>query len=245
MSRSDSFAECAAVDEHVTEKTIHSFFNAVSCRYDLINSVLSFGGDAGWRRHLIRMAIEGDEESVLDLGAGTGASLGSLLKRKTFRLAVGCDASSRMLSAANQKLGAGASLIHCDFGALPFADHSFDLVTGSFILRSVRDRSFFFRETYRMVKAGGTAAFLELTKPANALFYKWFYRPYLRTVVTRIGGWISGNRGAYEFLSNSIQSFVTGRDLKGELEKAGFRDIVLHELNVGTVSVLTAKKGER
>src|SRR5262245_11120878 len=51
---------------------IAGMFDAIAPRYDLLNHVLSFGIDRGWRRRAIRSLQLSGREIVLDLCTGTG-----------------------------------------------------------------------------------------------------------------------------------------------------------------------------
>ena len=74
---------------HPDAKTIESFFDSISPRYDLLNSLMSFGLDAHWRDRMVRGALTGVERSILDLGVGTGKSLGAYLARMAANAASG------------------------------------------------------------------------------------------------------------------------------------------------------------
>lgn len=221
---------------------IKAIFDSIAGRYDFLNTLLSFGQEEKWRRKLVDFALKGNESAILDLGVGTGRSLNNFLKRKRFELAVGCDFSSGMLQQAKQFLPEGTGLVSCDFHRLPFKDGVFDLVTGSFILRSAQDLNYFFREIYRVLKSGGRAAFLELTKPKNLLFYKLVYQPYLGVVIPAIGRFLTRNGNAYQFLGESIQKFLTGEGIGKVLMKSGFGSMNLRSFNFGAVSMVIAEK---
>lgn len=220
-------------------KKIQSFFNGISKKYDFLNSFLSLGLDHKWRNRLVEAALTGSERSILDLGVGTGRSLGAFLSAHYFERAVGCDFSESMLQASRIRLNSRADLIQCDFHKLPFASGAFDLATGSFVLRSAADSlGSFFLELRRILKQKGRIAFLELTRPANRLFRRLLYEPYLNYYLPAVGRMVSRQPGAYQFLSKSIQSFLEPSDLKKELEKAGFSHITIRRLNFGIATII-------
>ena len=70
-------------------------FDGVAQRYDLTNTVLSFGQDRGWRRATRAALGLRPGERVLDVGAGTGVSTEEL--RRSGAFAVGADLSVGML----------------------------------------------------------------------------------------------------------------------------------------------------
>ncbi|MBI4398723.1 MAG: class I SAM-dependent methyltransferase [Candidatus Omnitrophica bacterium] len=87
---------------------IREIFDRVSGRYDFLNSFLSFGRDKSWRKKAVLEALMGDEESILDIGTGSGAFLEEFLKRHEFERAAGADISEEMLALAKNRLGGKA-----------------------------------------------------------------------------------------------------------------------------------------
>ena len=227
---------------HPDPSTIRSIFNSISDQYDFLNSFLSFGLEFYWRRQMVLQALKDfGADSILDLGAGTGKSLSIFLKARPFQRAVGCDFSDQMLQKAKERLGPSADLIACDFHELPFPSGSFDLVTGSFILRSVQNMSRFLAEAKRMLRGGGKAAFLELTRPRNAFVWQCVYQPYLKFYIPFSGKLLSRHKNAYQFLSQSIQEFPDPVQLKLQFETAGFENVSIKPLSFGAATIIEGK----
>ena len=70
-------AELCTVTRADLDKQPHEvaeMFDGVAERYDLTNTVLSFGQDRGWRRATRAALALRPGERVLDVGAGTGVS---------------------------------------------------------------------------------------------------------------------------------------------------------------------------
>ena len=229
---------------HPDRRTIRSLFNRISSKYDLLNSFLSLGLEHHWRRQAVELSLTGLECSILDLGAGTGKSLAAFLAARRFEQAIGCDFSEDMLERAEKRLGSLASFVVCDFHELPFPSNTFDLVTGSFILRSVQEMGPFLSEVKRVLKAGGKAVFLELTRPANAFIWRCLYWPYLRFYVPLVGQLVSRHENAYQFLSQSIQAFPNPEELRKQFEACGFLDLSLRPLSLGVATLIQGFKGE-
>ena len=82
-------------------------FDGVADRYDLTNTVLSFGQDRGWRRATRAALGLRPGERVLDLGAGTGVSTEELARSGAY--AVGADLSLGMLRAGQRTRPDGAA----------------------------------------------------------------------------------------------------------------------------------------
>ncbi len=222
-------------------KTIQSFFNAIPERYDFLNSFLSLSLDRFWRKKLVQTCLEGSERSILDIGVGTGTSLLEFLKRQDFERVVGCDFSEGMLKAAKEKV-AHAFLLGADLHQLPFQSERFDLITSSFVLRSVKQMDLFLSEVKRVLSKNGKFAFLDLTRPANLFFWNLLYKPYLNFYLPLVGKMISKHRDAYQFLSQSIQTFVDPAALKKKTEDAGFHSVMIQPLTFGIATILTGRK---
>ncbi len=242
---------------HPDRKTIKSLFDAIPSRYDFLNSFFSLGLDGYWRRKLVETALinltpppflppqVGEDKgggSMLDLGIGTGKSLAQFLKTQSFEYSVGCDFSENMLLKSKERLGGGIDLLACDFHDLPFRSETFDLVTGSFILRSVQTMDHFLSEVKRVLKPGRKAVFLELTRPKNRLIWNLAYRPYLNFYIPAVGKLFSKHDHAYQFLSQSIQSFVEPADLKKNLESVGFSDVSYETFSFGSAAIIQGRR---
>lgn len=223
-------------------QSIKKFFNGISGHYDFLNAFLSFGLDHYWRCELVRTVLNfGEHGSILDVGVGTGFSLSRFLARHQFSKAVGCDFSIEMLQKAKMNLNSRAQLAACDFHNFPFENHCFDVVTGSFILRSVQNLNSFFSEVKRVVRPNGKIAFLELTRPKNEIFFKYIYQPYLKFYIPLVGKLIANNQFAYRFLSESIQNFESAGEVKNDLEQVGFKEVTLKVLSFGIATIISAR----
>ena len=225
------------------KETIRNFFNGIASCYDRINSLLSLSLDEYWRRRAVRLVLEGkgSEKSLLDLGVGTGKFLKKFLPQRPWKIAAGVDFADEMLSQAQSKLPAECRLIQADIHDLPFTDESFDLVISSFTLRSVKNRRHFFSEVRRILRLKGKAAFLCLTRP-KSLAGRALYAPYLKFYLPFMGGLISRDPLAYRFLSESIQSFPSPREVGNELESLGFHRVSIFPFTFGISTLIRAEK---
>lgn len=223
------------------KNAIRSFFDEISPRYDFINDVLSLRLDHRWRSRAIKLATDGFETRLLDLGTGTGKFLEAFLRKKAWKLAVGLDFSSRMLERAREEVSEKARFVSGDFHALPFQDESFDLIVSSFALRSVKDMQSFCSELYRLLVPGGKVALLCLTRPRKGLFNLLYY-PYLNLYLPALGKFLSGHAEAYQFLSQSIQHFQDPTKTVGWLKRVGFESIRIHSFTFGAATLFIAKK---
>jgi len=229
-------ADIASPDKEL----IREFFDQISPRYDRINDILSFRLDARWRKRSLDILLDGAEQSVLDLGTGTGKFLELCLKRQNFKQSVGLDFSSQMLAQADAVLPQ-AEFVGGDFHHLPFAEERFDLVISSFALRSVKEMDSFFSEVYRVLKPGGKAGFLCLTRPHNRLLQLLYY-PYLNFYLPVMGRFLSGHRRAYDFLSQSIQHFQEPTKTLEWMKRSGFESVRLYSFTFGSATLYVGRK---
>ena len=192
-------------------------FDGVAQRYDLTNTVLSFGQDRGWRR-ATRSALQlKPGELVLDVGAGTGVSTEELGRSGAY--AVGADLSTGMLR-AGRRTRPDVPLLAGDALALPFADGTFDAVTISFALRNVVDNEAALRELGRVTRPGGRLVVCEFSHPVNAAF-RTAYLQYLMRSLPAVARGVSSNPEAYVYLAESIRAWPDQEALAARIGAAG------------------------
>lgn len=219
---------------------IQKYFDSIAGRYDFLNNFLSFRLDENWRVRARKIVSEPHQQAILDLGTGTGKFLIEFAKQKTWQRMAGLDFSSGMLEEARKHLPS-AELVAGDFHKLPFEKESFDLIVSAFTLRSVQDVPVFLKEVYRLLKANGRAGFLCLTRPRN-FFWKLLYYPYLKIYLPLVGGFFTGNKEAYKFLSESIMAFQSPEQTALMMKEAGFENVSTHAFSMGMATLITGKK---
>jgi demethylmenaquinone methyltransferase/2-methoxy-6-polyprenyl-1,4-benzoquinol methylase len=215
-------------------------FDRVARRYDLINTVLSAGTDGGWRRRAARETGLATGGSAIDVACGSGRLTAELAKRAgQGGRVVGLDFSAQMLDVARRHYPK-LEFIEGDAIELPFDNASFDASTISFGLRNLADPIRGLREMARVVKAGGRAVVLEFVRPPRGLIGTG-YRLYLKTLLPVVGGALSGDRAAYRYLSDTIDSYRTPGELAGMAVAAGWSDVTYRGLALGTVGLLSGR----
>ncbi len=219
-------------------------FDAIACRYDFVNRVLSLGIDRAWRRKTIAALELKPGARVLDVATGTGDVALALLRRHPDATVEGIDPSARMLEIGRTKAaaaGCSSKLVmrSGDAMALPHADASFDACTIAFGIRNVPDRPRALREMFRVLVPGGKLAILELTEPRGLLGP--LARFHVHRVVPRLGALLSGAR-EYRYLEKSIAAFPAPETFAETMREAGF---TVRETRPLTFGVATLFLGER
>lgn len=215
-------------------RAVRGLFDTVSPRYDLVNRVMTFGMDVGWRRRAVRELRLPGGALVADLACGTG-DLCRELQRSGYR-AVGFDFSLGMLERART----AAPLAQADILRLPMRDGAADGATCGFALRNVVDLSALFTETARVVRVGGRIAFLEASEPEHPVM-RIGHRVYFHRVVPLIGGVLS-DRDAYTYLPRSMAYLPPRGELVGMLRDAGFPDARRTALSGGIAQLLVGTR---
>ena len=227
---------------------VQSMFGRIARRYDLANRLLSGGMDVRWRRQLVAAVRRSQPADVLDLATGSG-DVAFVLSRglpPSARI-VGMDFCRPMLDQAEAKKRAAAPTCYSNVNfapgdglALPLAAASYDAITIAFGLRNLADRPRGLREMHRVLRPGGRLFVLEFSQP-----HPWFrpvYYFYLRTILPRIAGVVTGDRAAYDYLNHTIGQFPDRDALAAEIRAAGFSEVTARPLTFGIVALHEAKK---
>ena len=195
-------------------------FDRAAPRYDLLNSLMSLGRDAAWRRELARELRPG--ERVLDLCCGSARSAVAV-HRRTGAVVVGVDLSARMLAAGRAHAaarGTGFAPVRGDAFRLPFRDGGFDALTVAWGLRNLAPETTALAELWRVLRPGGWLHVLDSPTPP-AGFLGAAHRAYLRGVVPLLGR-LSADPAAYRYLAESVIAFGTAGEVAARLADAGF-----------------------
>jgi len=212
-------------------RDVAAMFDGVARRYDLTNTVLSFGQDRRWRR-LTRQALgTRPGERVLDVAAGTAVSTVELACTGSW--CVAADFSLGMLRAGRHR---GVPLVGADALALPFADGSFDAVTISFGLRNVTDPEAALAELARVTRPGGRLVVCEFSTPTWRPM-RTVYHEYLMRALPAVARRVSSNPEAYGYLAESIRAWPDQRVLAARIAAAGWSDVRWRDLTGGVVAL--------
>ncbi len=223
----------------IVASKVQQMFGSIAERYDVTNSVLSFGIHHLWKRWVVKALPLSPTAKVLDLCTGTGDLL-PLLRRR-FSTVVGADFCLPMLQVGQARPGhAALPLIQGDALRLPFPDSTFDGVTVAFGVRNLESLEKGLVEIRRVIKPGGALVVLEFGQPGGVLFGP-LYRAYSRFVMPLIGGGLTGNREAYSYLPETAAAFPCGDAFVQLLSRAGFKDCVASPLTFGIAFLYVAR----
>ena len=219
---------------------VRQMFASIARRYDAANEVLSLGIHRSWRRAAVRISQAGRGDRVLDCATGTG-DLALEFKRAVGAQGevVGTDFCAPMLASAPAKArraGLEVTFAVADVLALPYADASFDVASIAFGIRNVDDALRCLREMARVVKPGGSVVVLEFGQPRGA--FGALFRAYSRGLMPIVGGLLTGNRAAYEYLPRTAAAFPAGNRFLDLMRESGaFERSSAHPLTFGTAFV--------
>lgn len=219
-------------DEKVV--AVRNMFDAIAPRYDLVNRVMTFRMDVGWRKRTIRELALPHGSTVLDLACGTGDLCRGLADAGM--RPIGMDLSFGMLAAGTT----GVPLAQADALRLPVPDGSVDGVTCGFALRNFVELQPFFTELGRVVRPLGRIALLEVAEPANPVL-RWGHGVYFGRVVPRIGGLLSDG-AAYRYLPKSVAYLPEPEVMLAQLAEAGFERVERRLLSTGIAQLITATR---
>jgi demethylmenaquinone methyltransferase/2-methoxy-6-polyprenyl-1,4-benzoquinol methylase len=225
-----------------SREKIFQMFDSIAPTYDLVNRVMTFGLDQYWRKKLVRSLPKEGSLKVLDCATGTGDLVVAMMEGcPRITEMVGLDLAEEMVALAKKKVESKrfASKVAWQVGSaldLPFADNTFDVVTIAFGIRNVTDVSLALNEFRRVLKPGGRLLILEAALPQNNIL-RSLHLFYLRHILPRVGGWISGAKSAYRYLNETIETFPSGESFCHLMRGAGFKEVEVTGLTGGVVVV--------
>ncbi|MEA3460330.1 MAG: ubiquinone/menaquinone biosynthesis methyltransferase [Bacteroidota bacterium] len=236
---------------------LHSFYGDIHSTYDRVNRIFTFGRDRSWRKNAARELLKSAPLRVLDLCTGTGDFALELARQSapiSNRIELtGFDFSIDMLQEARRKQEEIQSrekwpairFMEGDAGAMPFEDGRFDSMGITFGIRNLvyenSNAMKHLEEMNRVLRSGGQLVVLESSKPLSPL-WRVFNGFYLRFILPYLGGLISGNLKAYQYLASSSKNYYTMEEMGKILDVAGFNMIRSRSLFLGSVMLLVLEK---
>jgi demethylmenaquinone methyltransferase / 2-methoxy-6-polyprenyl-1,4-benzoquinol methylase len=235
-------------DPDLKRAYVRRLFAVVAPRYGIAAPVLSFFRDATWKKQLVSMVAPPQRRAaILDMACGTGDIMRLMARACPAARIVGCDLAPEMARVAAERLSStgNTQVTLQDMMFLGLKNDSMDLVTGGYALRNAPDCLATLRETFRVLKAGGTAVFLDFSKspvPAIAL---------LQTAALLLWGglWgavLHGRPSIYAYLGRSLKTFPDRKLLLSIVRETGFEpyETLPKMFGLVRIDVFRKKKGE-
>ena len=250
-------APAGTADPHSAARAVREMFTSIAPRYDLLNHVLSCNVDRLWWRRTARTFADVFAQPdcrMLDLCCGTGDMTFALRKQagKCSPQILGADFSHAMLQRARSKsLGQNTESaesamprwIEADALCLPFPDQHFNLVTSAFGFRNLSDYDASLREIVRVLKSGGECGILDFSEPKGLMGR--LYRIYFKQVLPRVGTMLSGVRGPYAYLPDSVERFPEPQEMLDRMHRAGFREATWTPYTFGIAGLYRGRKRDQ
>ena len=232
------------------QEKIVSMFDDIAPTYDTANRVMSMGVDKSWRRKACDLAYgfyaKDSIDKIVDVACGTGDMMDFWKKRsETNGIAVGeivgVDPSQGMVGVAREKFPKFNYHI-AKATEIPLQDSSADILSITYGIRNVVEREAALREFNRVLKQGGMVVILEFMKNENPSMLGKIRDFYMNKILPKIGGFISNNLEAYEYLPNSIEDFSTVANMQNELRAAGFEIVYTKSFSMDISTLIIARK---
>ena len=239
---------------HAKRRHVRRLFATIADRYDLITAVLSYGLDARWKARLVRESLAGRHDRALDVACGTGDIAYAVAARGAHT--VGLDLTPRMIELAGRKqrreqregpspspgsTPSRVAFLVGDMTTLPFATHSFDLVTTGYGLRNVPDLAVAIDEIARVLRPRGRLLSLDFNRPRSALV-RAAYLAYLTIVGSALGWVLHRDQDTYRYIPESIKRYPGADGVAALLRAAGFTSVRVVPLLGGLMSLHIARR---
>jgi demethylmenaquinone methyltransferase / 2-methoxy-6-polyprenyl-1,4-benzoquinol methylase len=220
---------------------VKNIFDSIAGKYDFLNHLLSFGVDHYWRRKALKLSKVGNDSILLDIACGTGDVAIEAYKQGVRKI-VGADFSHNMLGLFRKKSEwIDGKVIQTTAEQMPFKENSFTNITVAFGVRNFYDIQEGFKSFHRVLKSTGKATVIEFQMPENKIF-KALYKFYFKRILPFIGGLVSKNISAYQYLPESVEEFDEKISLVNLLREAGFKSVKKYKLTFGIVQVVIGEK---
>jgi len=232
------------------QEKIVSMFDDIAPTYDTANRVMSMGIDKSWRRKACDLAYEYSAkenlDKIVDVACGTGDMMDFWKVRAeksgiAIGEIVGVDPSNGMVDVARKKYPKFNYHIS-KATEIPLEDASADILSITYGIRNVVQREDALKEFNRVLKEDGLVVILEFMKNENPSFLGKIMNYYTNKILPKVGGFISKNLEAYEYLPNSIETFSTVANMQKELEAAGFEMLYTKSFSMDISTLLIARK---
>jgi len=232
------------------QEKIVSMFDDIAPTYDTANHVMSMGVDKSWRRKACDLAYQytakDSIDKIVDIACGTGDMMDfwNVRAKKSGIIVgniIGVDPSVGMVDVAKEKYPKFSYHIS-KATEIPLKDSSADILSITYGIRNVVEREAALKEFNRVLKPAGLVVILEFMKNENPSQLGKIRDFYMNKILPKVGGFISKNLEAYEYLPNSIEDFSTVENMQKELQEAGFEMLYTQSFSMDISTLLIARK---
>jgi demethylmenaquinone methyltransferase/2-methoxy-6-polyprenyl-1,4-benzoquinol methylase len=220
-------------------KYVQFMFTKIAHRYDLMNRLMTGGQDIRWRKQVIKLARLTPNAALLDLGTGTGDLAREALLQQPQAKVTAADFTIEMMRVGNKNGNLEWSA--ADALNLPFKNTTFDAVVSGFLMRNVTDIQQALKEQYRTLKPGGRIVILDTTRPKKNLLSPFIWL-HMHFIIPTIGGLLSGERDAYNYLPDTTENFLTAEQLAARMIAVGFKEVDFKRMMFGTIGIHWGEK---
>ena len=226
---------------------VSRMFGRIARRYDLLNTVMTGGMHYAWRRMAAYTAVgTGLDGAALDVACGTGDFAFDLARKPNIDHVVGLDFVPEMLAlargkAARQGLSGQTTFTVGDAHALPFTDDSFVCATVGFGVRNFIDVPLALGEMARVVMPGGRVVVLEIVRVEGKGLHNRMLPWCFQRVAPVLGAVLAGDSEAYSYLPQSVDEFLSARQMAEVMEVAGLRNVWRRSLGMGMVAIVSGE----
>ena len=232
--------------EQSKKSEVRTMFNHIAPHYDLLNHTLSMNIDRIWRRRVVGIVRREQPQRILDVATGTGDLAIQMAERIPTAQLTAVDLSEGMLEVARHKVAHRglAQRIRLEVGDgehLGLETASVDVATVAFGVRNFGNLEAGIRELARVVRPGGKVVILEFSRPKNPMFRR-LYEFYTYRILPRIGGAVSHDKRAYEYLPESVEEFPAPAKFCELLTTCGFHDPKARSQSFGIAQIYTAQR---
>lgn len=232
-------------DKSKTEQ-IEQMFDNIAPTYDKLNITLSMGIDRYWRKKAVDSIKKLCPKKVMDVATGTGDFAILTAKRLKPNCVYATDISEGMMNVGREKAAKEGlqDIIHFqkeDCANLSFEDGTFDAVTVTFGVRNFENLDRGLSEIYRVLRKGGKLVILELTTPEKAPF-KQMFNFYSNVIIRKVGGYVSRDKKAYDYLPKTMEAFPQGEEMKRILHSVGYEYVSFERMTFGICTLYVATK---
>ena len=232
--------------DQTKKEEVREMFDNIAPKYDLLNHTLSMSIDRVWRRRVVGEVRRAKPGRILDVATGTGDLAIAMARRIRDVQVFGVVLSEQMLAVARRKIEARGLdgrivLDRGDAERLAVADASVDVATVAFGVRNFGDLGAGLRELARTIKPGGKVVILEFSRPRNRVF-RALYEFYSYKILPRIGGLVSRDKRAYEYLPASVGEFPAPEECMAMMARAGFRNCRARSQSFGIAQIYIGER---